>query len=114
MLGIIIILGVDAIWDKRKRLDDFISLSERLSEDYQFVLVGLKKDQISNLPDRIIGISRTRSIHELAELYSIADVFVNPTYEDNYKTTNLEVMSCNTPVITYNTAVVLRMQNCTV
>ena len=53
MLGIIIILGVDAIWDKRKRLDDFISLSERLSEDYQFVLVGLKKDQISNLYDKL-------------------------------------------------------------
>lgn len=56
-----------------------------------------------DLPDCIIGISRTNSIKELAMLYSIADVFVNPTYEDNYPTTNLEAISCGTPVITYQT-----------
>lgn len=92
-----------AIWDKRKGLDDFITLSERLSDDYQIILVGLTEDQIKNLPDRIIGISRTNSVHELADLYSIADVFVNPTYEDNYPTTNLEAIACGTPVITYAT-----------
>lgn len=103
MIGKSIILGVAAIWDKRKGLDDFITLSERLSDDYQIILVGLAKDQINNLPDRIIGISHTNSVHELADLYSIADVFVNPTYEDNYPTTNLEAIACGTPVITYVT-----------
>lgn len=103
MVGKFIILGVAAIWDKRKGLYDFITLGERLSEDYQIVLVGLEKDQISNLPDRIIGISYTNSVHELAELYSIVDYFVNPTYEDNYPTTNLEAIACGTQVITYDT-----------
>ena len=103
MNGKSIILGVDAIWDKRKGLEDFIILSERLSDDYQIVLVGLTADQIKNLPNRIIGISRTNSVHVLAELYSIGDVFVNPTYEDNYPTTNLEAIACGTPVITYDT-----------
>lgn len=103
MIGISIILGVAAIWDKRKGLDDFITLSERLRDDYQIILVGLAKDQLNNLPDRIIGISHTNSVHELADLYSIADVFVNPTYEDNYPTTNLEAIACGTPVITYVT-----------
>ena len=37
------------------------------------------------------------------EFYSAADVFVNPTYEDNFPTTNLEALACGTPVITYNT-----------
>ena len=32
-----------------------------------------------------------------------ADVFVNPTYEDNYPTTNLEAQACGTPVVTYDT-----------
>ena len=38
---------------------------------------------------------------ELAKYYSAADVFINPTLEDNYPTTNLEAISCGTPVITY-------------
>ena len=49
------------------------------------------------------GITRTNNQNELAELYSGASVFVNPTYQDNYPTTNLEAISCGTPVITYNT-----------
>ena len=51
----------------------------------------------------IIGIERTDSIKELAELYTVASVFVNPTYEDNYPTTNLEALACGTPVLTYRT-----------
>ena len=39
----------------------------------------------------------------MAELYSEALCFVNPTYEDNFPTTNLESLACGTPVITYNT-----------
>lgn len=103
LIGKLIILGVAAIWDKRKGLDDFITLSERLSDDYQIILIGLTEDQIKNLPNQITGISQTDSVHELADIYSIADVFVNPTYEDNYPTTNLEAIACDTPVITYDT-----------
>jgi glycosyltransferase involved in cell wall biosynthesis len=33
----------------------------------------------------------------------MADVYANPTYEDNYPTTNLEAIACGTPVITYAT-----------
>ena len=103
MIGKSTIPGVAAIWDKRKGLDDFITLSERLGDDYQIILVGLTEDQIKNLPDWILSISHTNSVHELADLYSIADVFVNPTYEDNYPTTNLEAISCGIAVITYAT-----------
>ena len=39
----------------------------------------------------------------LAEIYATSDVFINPTYEDNFPTTNLESLACGTPVITYNT-----------
>ena len=33
----------------------------------------------------------------------MADYFVNPTYEDNYPTVNLEAYACGTKVITDNT-----------
>ena len=98
-----IVLGVASVWEKRKGLADFHRLAELLDSEYQIVLVGLSKQQIKKLPANIIGIERTNSVKELAEIYSAADVFVNPTYEDNYPTVNLESQACNTPVITYRT-----------
>lgn len=98
-----IILGVASVWEERKGLKDFIKLNEMLCENEKIVLVGLDDNQLATLPQNIIGIKRTNSIEELAELYSAADVFVNPTYEDNYPTTNLEAISCGTPVVTYIT-----------
>ncbi len=98
-----IILGVAAIWDKRKGLNDFIRLSKIIDKNkYRIVLVGLTSKQISKLPESIIGVKRTNSTKELSELYSVATVFVNPTYEDNYPTTNIESIACGTPVITYD------------
>ena len=98
-----LILGVSNIWSPLKGFDDFLKLSESLMENEQIILVGLTKGQIKRLPENIIGIERTESVEELCELYSLADVFVNPTYQDNYPTVNLEAISCGTPVITYNT-----------
>lgn len=98
-----IILGVAAVWDRRKGLEDFVKLSEMVDDTYKIVLVGLTEKQIKELPSGILGITRTNSPKELAEIYTAADVFFNPTYEDNYPTTNLEAQACGTSVITYNT-----------
>lgn len=98
-----VVLGVAAIWDRRKGKDIFIDLSKLLSDDYQIILVGLTKKQIAQLPSNIIGIERTNNPQELAALYSLADVYINPTLEDNYPTTNLEAIACGTPVVTFNT-----------
>lgn len=98
-----IILGVASVWSLRKGLADFIKLREMLSDEFMIVLIGLDKNQIKNLPAGIIGIRRTNSVQELAAYYSVSDVFLNPTWEDNFPTTNLEALSCGTPVITYKT-----------
>lgn len=98
-----ILLGVASTWSKSKGLDDFIELSNILSKEYQIVLVGLNDVQLKNLPANIIGIKRTHDVNELATLYSLANVFVNPTYADTFPTTNLEALACGTPVITYRT-----------
>ena len=78
-------------------------MREFLSENIQVVLVGLNNQQSKALPKGIKGIARTESIQELAGLYSVASVFVNPTYVDNFPTTNIEALACGTPVITYDT-----------
>ena len=99
-----VVLGVASPWGSRKGLEDFTKLSSYLLNDkYQIVLIGLSEDQIKRLPDGVIGLIRTESVEELAKWYSVADVFVNPTYEDTYPTTNLESISCGTPVVTYRT-----------
>jgi len=98
-----IVLGVANIWNRRKGLDDFLQLSQLMDDSFIIVLVGLKKAKMKNLPKNIIGISRTENINALAQLYSVAGAYVNPTWADNYPTTNLEALACGTPVITYNT-----------
>lgn len=101
--GRFVILGVANVWERRKGLEYFVKLSGRLSEEYKVILIGLSKKQIKSLPENIIGLERTSGAEELAEYYSMADVFVNATLEDNFPTTNLEALACGTPVITFNT-----------
>lgn len=96
-----IILGVANPWTRKKGLDYFLELSDRLSSDFRIVLVGLKKRQIERVRHRIVGLERTKNVEELAQLYSAADVFLNLTLENSFPTTNLEALACGTPIITF-------------
>ena len=96
-----LLLGVAFEWDYRKGLDVFIELSKRLPEQFQIVLVGTNEELDKTLPPSIISIHRTASPQELAQIYSVADLFVTPTREDNYPTVNMEALACGTPVLTF-------------
>lgn len=98
-----IILGVASDWSKKKGLHDFIKLSGMLSDDYKIVLVGLNDKQLKTLPRKILGIRRTANVQELAGVYSAADIFVNPTYEETFGLTTVEAQACGTPAIVYDT-----------
>lgn len=98
-----IVLGVASVWTERKGIKYFIELSEQLSDDYKIVVVGVTEKQKKELPNNILAITRTNNVKELAQIYTVADVFVNPTLEDNFPTTNLEALACGTQVITFNT-----------
>lgn len=98
------ILGVASEWTPRKGLHDFIQLYRMLNhEQIEMTIVGLTSQQIEALPEGIRGMTRTDNIEQLVSLYQEADMFFNPTYEDNYPTTNLEALACGTPVCTYRT-----------
>ena len=97
----IVLLGVASPWNDRKGLKYFVELQKLLNDDYQIVLIGLSESQIKELPPSIIGLTRTTDVKELAEFYSMANVFINPTLEDTFPTTNLEALACGTPVITF-------------
>ncbi len=96
-----VLLGVANPWRTRKGLAQFANLSKLINERCVIVLVGLSDDQMSSLPESVIGIGHTDSVYELAALYSMADIYVNLTLEDTFPTTNIEAIACGTPVITY-------------
>ena len=98
-----VVLGVAMGWGERKGLDIFLRLAERLPDSYQIVMVGTDDEVDKLLPKRITSIHRTHNQIELAKIYSGADVFVNPTREDNFPTTNIESLASGTPVITFKT-----------
>lgn len=98
-----IALGVTNVWQQAKGWDDLMKLSEMLPDDFCLVMIGLTDQQLTKLPKNIVGLKRTENVQELAKWYSLADVFVNPTYVDNFPTTNIEALACGTPVITYKT-----------
>ena len=97
-----IVLGVATSWRERKGLSVFPALAEKLGSDYQIILIGLTPHQIKTLPAGIIGIERTDNVDQLAAFYTMADVYVNASFEENYPTTNLEAISCGTPVVTFD------------
>lgn len=99
-----IVLGVAFGWGRRKGLDVFVELARRLDkEKYKVVLVGTDDNVDKLLPENIISIHRTQNQTELAKICSAADVFANPTREENYPTVNMEALACGTPVVTFNT-----------
>lgn len=99
-----LILGVAYVWGKGKGLDVFVRLSERLDPDrFQIVLVGTNDTIDRDLPKSILSIHRTADQKELAEIYSAADLFVNPTREEVLGLVNIEANACGTPVLTFRT-----------
>jgi len=103
--GKIILLGVASVWDARKGLQDFIDLAKLLDDRYKIVLIGLTQAQIDALPETILGLPRTNSMKELAESYSAADIFLNPSTEETFGMTAMEARCCGTEAIVYeNTA----------
>lgn len=99
----LVLLGVASVWEQRKGLNDFIKLSTMISDNYKIVLIGLTEEQKNSLPTAIDGVLRTDSAEQLAAYYTLSHRFINPTYEDNYPTTNIEALCCHTPVIAYDT-----------
>jgi len=101
-----IILGVANVWTERKGYHYFLELAKTIGKKYQIVLIGVSKKQKQKLQrnhPEIVPITRTQDQKELAQWYSDAFVYVNPTLEDTFPTTNLEALACGTPVITFKT-----------
>lgn len=102
--GKYMLLGVASVWSDLKGLNDIIYFRQQLSSEYDIVLVGMNDAQLKQIQHSgIIGIKKTENTQQLADLYSAADVFINPTYSDTFPTVNIEAIACGTPVVSYDT-----------
>lgn len=101
--GKIMILAVAYFWDAGKGLHVFQELAKRLPDKYQIVMVGTNDETDKQLPENIISIHKTYNQEELVKIYSCADLFVNPTTDENFPTVNMEALACGLPVLTYDT-----------
>lgn len=100
-----LLLAVAIGLDERKGLYDYIKLANKLSDQYQLMLVGLTEEERKTVPESIIAVKRTNSTRELAAYYSAADALLSLSYEETFGLTIVEAMACGTPAIVYdNTA----------
>lgn len=101
--GKFLLLGVAFDWGIRKGLDVFCALAERLDDRFQIILVGTNEAIDRELPKNIYTVHRTENQRALAELYTAADLFINPTREEAFGLVNAEALACGTPVVTFQT-----------
>lgn len=98
-----IILSVATAWeDKRKGLEDVIELSKRLDKNYQVIALGVTEKIKYELPNSVLGLTRTNDTLELAEIYTAADVYFCPSIEETFGLPTVEAMACGTPAVVYN------------
>jgi glycosyltransferase involved in cell wall biosynthesis len=106
----IILFGAANINDKRKGFTYLLQALEILNEDpekadmVEVVIFGKSKHfDGAVLPFKVHKFDMISSQADLAEIYSLADVLVLPSLEDNLPNTVMEAMACGTPVVAFNT-----------
>lgn len=96
-----IILGPASKWLLSVNKQIMSEFSNIMQPDEVLLLFGVT-NTIDNLPDNIITYGYTKNREELAQLYTMVDVFANVTREDSLSLINVEVQACGTPVVTFN------------
>jgi putative colanic acid biosynthesis glycosyltransferase len=99
-----IVLGVANEWTEGKGFYKFTEISKFLDRNTLIILVGVTKKQQNELPSNIVGITRTKDVHQLADYYAMADVFVTPSIAETFGMVVAEALSCGTPCIVNNSS----------
>jgi len=94
-----IILGVAQEWSERKGINEFFSIAQELQNEVLILLIGGLGGYKEQKNIRFLG---PRGREELIDLYSIADVFVNPSRMETFGLVTIEAMACGLPVVAYN------------
>lgn len=100
--GKYVILGPASKWLSDVNKEVLAKFTELMQPDEVLLLFGVDVQDTSNLPKNVITYGYTKNREELAQLYTIADVFVNTSREDSLSLINVEAQACGTPVVTFD------------
>lgn len=95
------ILCVATRWTEANGFLKIMQLAETIGFEARIIIVGISESQQKNLPSNVIGIPRTESVAELRQLYSQADVLLNPSTEHTFGLVTAEAMACGIPAIVF-------------
>lgn len=93
-----------AINDRRKGIDRVIDALEKVKKESRknIAMIAVGMVDANDTPTASFPICYTgliRSEYELSRVYSVANYFINASYEEGFAQTPLEAMACGTPVI---------------
>lgn len=87
-------------WFAPENVNIVKELLDSLKTGMRVIVVGCNGNQASH-DTRVTCLGRLNA-QQLAQYYSLADVFVNLTKVDSFPTVNMEAISCGTPVVTFD------------
>lgn len=90
------------IFDPHKGGAWVLELAQRFCDDYIFILVGVMGEVKSQLPSNVMAMGRTQDQNELAEYYSVADVFLLTSEKETFSLVTVESLACGTPVLGFD------------
>lgn len=96
-----IVFGIAMSWNSQKGINLFHELADLLPDNCKIVLAG-DDSSIQIKHSNVTYLGTIKDIDLLSKLYSMADVFVNPTIQETFGKTTAEAMACGTPVVAYN------------
>lgn len=96
-----VILCVAYPWSDGKGLQYINKLAGELDPNiFKILMVGVTEN-VETHPN-IIRIAPIYDQTELSKYYSMADIFLTPSFADNYPTVAMESLSCGCPVVGFN------------
>lgn len=102
----IVILCIAPMSYPRKGCKYFVELAKRFVDDnrYIFVHVGFNQGDKKTLPVNYIAITYEADQERLACYYSMADLFVFPSFLDTMPNACLEALACGSPLLCFDTS----------
>jgi len=111
--SVIILFGAEYGNEKRKGFKELMSAVRHCrtnpgfekmvrTDKVKIVCFGYPNDELEKIGVPVVPLGYLKSDVEISRAYAAADIFIQPSLEDNLPNTMLESMSCGTPVVAFD------------